>query len=350
MSPKLVSIICLIVVKFAAISQREHAYRIHTVAFYNLENLFDIYDNPITFDNDRTPEGTDHWTLEKYQHKVTNLAKVISEIGVEKARNSPILIGLAEVENRKVLEDLVNELTLKPFQYQIIHYDSPDRRGVDVALLYQPKYFKFKKSRTYELKLYDENDLSKRIYTRDQLVVSGYLENELIYIIVNHWPSRRGGEARSSYKREQAARLNLRIMDSIFDIDPYAKIITMGDFNDDPNNKSITKILKAKYNKNNVRLRELYNPMAKLHKKGIGSLAYGDSWNLFDQLIFSKSFVDKDFTTYQLYKTAIFNPLYLSNTSGKYKGYPFRSMVGHRFTGGYSDHYPVYSYLIKRVD
>ena len=341
-------LICCIFI--TATAQGDHNYKIHTVAFYNLENLFDTLNDPITFDDDRTPEGADRWTMDKYQKKLGNMAEVISKIGFEKTKNSPILLGVAEIENRNVLEDLISEAAIKAANYKIVHFNSPDRRGIDVALLYQPKYFRIKSSSIHELKLYEENNPSKRIYTRDQLLVSGYLEDELIHVIVNHWPSRRSGEARSSYKREAAARLNLKIMDSLFDTNPYAKIITMGDLNDDPNNKSIRKVLKAKSTKENVRLRELYNPMAKLHKKGWGSLAYGDSWNLFDQIIFSHSFINKEYQTYQLYKANIYRPMFLTNSSGRFKGYPYRSVVNHQFTGGYSDHYPVYAYLIKRVE
>ncbi|MBG6133090.1 exonuclease III [Aquimarina sp. EL_43] len=328
-------------------AQEKKEYVIHTIAFYNLENLFDPEDDPITFDDDRTPKGKDHWTYKLYTHKVKNMARTISEIGKGLAINSPAILGVAEIENRKVLEDLVNDPNLRSKDYSIVHFDSPDRRGIDVALLYQNALFKVKNYNKHELIIYDK-DTAKRVFTRDQLLVSGYLDGDLIHIIVNHWPSRRGGEARSRYKREKAAALNKKIMDSLFATDPYAKIITMGDLNDNPNDLSVKKILKAKQHRKNIEIKGLYNPMAKLAKKGLGSLAWRDQWSLFDQIIISKSFLDSDYSSYRYYKAGVFNPEYLITPTGKYKGYPFRSYTNNAYTGGYSDHFPVYIYLIKQ--
>ena len=329
------------------IAQGKKEYKIHAVAFYNLENFFDTEDDPITFDDDRTPKGKDHWTQEVYADKVKNMARVISEIGMDFTKNSPTVIGVAEVENRKVLEDLANENSLKAKDYGIVHFDSPDRRGIDVALLYQKKLFKVKSSKKHTLLLYDQ-DTNTRIYTRDQLLVSGYLDGNLIHIIVNHWPSRRGGEARSRYKREKAATLNKKIIDSLFAINPYAKIITMGDLNDNPNNTSVKKILDAKSSKKEVVIKGLYNPMARLAKKGMGSLAWQDRWSLFDQIIVSKSLLDKEYSSYRYYKAGIYNAAYLITPNGTYKGYPFRSFSNGSYTEGYSDHFPVYITLIKQ--
>ncbi len=327
-------------------SQIEKEYKINTIAFYNVENLFDYEDDPITFDDERTPEGNDHWTQEIYEAKLANIAKVISEIGEDVTGTSPTLIGLSEIENRRVLEDLLNQTPLLNKNYGIVHFDSPDRRGIDVALLYQKKLFTPIDAKNYELLLYDDNDRTKRIFTRDQLLVSGMLDGEKIYIIVNHWPSRSGGEARSRSKRMKAAQLNKHIMDSLFSEDPYAKIITMGDLNDDPINPSIKQVLKTKSKKEDLMLKELYNPMEEMYKKGNGTLAYRDAWNLFDQIIISTELTKKDYSYYRFYKAGIFNKNYLTNPRGKYKGYPFRSFAN-GFTGGYSDHFPVYIYLIK---
>ncbi|GAA4273272.1 endonuclease [Aquimarina gracilis] len=300
----------------------------------------------MTFDDDRTPQGKDHWTEEIYRQKIKNMAFAISKIGVDISKNAPVILGVSEIENRKVLKDLVNNPTLSKKKYGIVHFDSPDRRGIDVALLYQKPLFKPKNSQTHELILYD-NDSNKRIYTRDQLVVSGYLDGDLIHIIVNHWPSRRGGEARSKYKREKAALLNKKIIDSIFSIDPYSKIITMGDFNDYPTDSSIKKILNTKSNVKNVSLKQLYNPMMKMAKKGIGTHAWRDNWGIFDQIIVSHEFLRKDYSSYRYYKAGIFNEDFLTTQKGKYKGYPFRSFSSGSFTNGYSDHFPVYIYVIK---
>ena len=327
-------------------SQTEKEYKINTIAFYNVENLFDYENDPITFDDDRTPEGADRWTQEIYEAKLTNMAKVISEIGEDITGNSPAIIGLSEIENRRVLEDLVSQKTLFDKNYGIVHFDSPDRRGIDVAMLYKKKVFTPTNYKAYELFLFDNNDRTKRIYTRDQLLVSGMLDGEKIHIIVNHWPSRSGGEKLSRPKRIKAAQLNKQIMDSLFSEDPYAKIITMGDFNDDPTNPSIKKILSAKNERSDMNMKELYNPMEELFKKGLGTLAYRDGWNLFDQIIISTELSKKDFSSYRFYKAGIFNKSYLETPNGQYKGYPFRSFVN-GYTGGYSDHFPVFIYLIK---
>lgn len=329
-----------------SISQTKKDYKAITVAFYNLENLFDYEDDPLTFDEDRTPNGKDHWTKEIYGAKLANMARAISEIGVDETGTSPTIIGVSEIENRRVLEDLLNQPPLRDKNYGIVHFESPDRRGIDVALLYEKQIFTPTKYKAFELLLYDDNDRTKRIYTRDQLLVSGMLDGEKIHVIVNHWPSRSGGEERSRPKRIKAAKLNKRIIDSLYSENPYAKIITMGDLNDDPTSPSVKEILDTKENRKNLNMKSLYNPMEEMFKKGMGTLAYRDAWNLFDQIILSAELMKKDFSTYRFYKAGIFNKKYLETPSGQYKGYPFRSFVN-GYTGGYSDHFPVYVLLLK---
>ncbi len=341
--------ILLFLLSFTAFSQEATSYKVHTVAFYNLENLFDFEDDPLTFDNDRTPEGKDHWTEEIYMAKLKNMSEVIADIGKEVTGTAPVLIGVSEIENRRVLEDLLNQEDLVQKDYGIIQFDSPDRRGIDVALLYRKKLFTPISYKAIELFIYADHDILKRIYTRDQLVVSGMLDGEKIHLIVNHWPSRSGGEARSRPKRIKAAKLNKQIIDSLWSEDPYAKIITMGDFNDDPTNPSIKGILSTKKNRADLQLKELFNPMEAMFKKGLGTLAWRDGWNLFDQMIISSELLKKDYTSYRFYKAGIYNKNYLVNQRGRYKGYPYRSFADGGFTGGYSDHFPVYLYLIKEV-
>ena len=332
----------------AAKAQQKNSYKILTVAFYNVENLFDTENDSLTFDDDRTPLGKDVWTMEKYQDKLKNIAKVLSEIGTETSQNSPAVIGLCEIENYTVLEDLINQPQLKDKNYGIVHYDSPDRRGVDVALLYQKSLFTPANSQSRRLLIYELDDPLKRVYTRDQLVVSGLLEGEEINFIVNHWPSRSGGEARSSYKRERAGQLNKLIIDSLHQINPYAKIISMGDFNDDPTNKSIKKVLNTMASKENLEVQDIYNPMEKMIKNGRGTLAYRDSWNLFDQMLLSGTLINSNLEGYKFYKADIFLKNYLVTSTGQFKGYPFRSYDYGGYTGGYSDHFPVYIYLVKK--
>ena len=334
----------------AIFGQEKKDYKMLSIAFYNLENLYDIYDDPLTFDNDRTPQGKDHWTAAVYEKKIANMAYAISRIGREEAHDYPALLGVCEVENRQVLEDLVKDEKLSPAEYGIIHYDSPDLRGVDVALLYRRKVFLPQNSAVHELVLYDPKDPQKRLFTRDQLVVTGLLDGEQIHVIVNHWPSRSGGEKLSGPKREKAALLNRKIIDSLQRKDPYARIISMGDLNDDPYSKSIRKVLGAKAKKELTGRTEMYNPMAALSERGIGSLAYRDGWNLFDQVMLSKPLIQKDFSSYSFYKAAVYNPQFLMTPTGQYKGYPFRSFGSGGFTNGYSDHFPVYVLLLKQLE
>ncbi|OMP32081.1 endonuclease [Mangrovimonas sp. DI 80] len=330
-------------------AQEKKKFKIHTVAFYNLENLFDTINDPVKFDEASPILEMKTDIKEVYMKKVHNMARVISEIGTDISNNSPVIIGVSEVENRQVLEDLVNDSLLIGKDYGIVHFDSPDARGIDVALLYQKDVFRPLHDASYELKIYDDES-QKRIYTRDQLLVSGELEGELIHIIVNHWPSRRGGEAKSRPKRVAAAKLNKHMIDSLQSIDPYAKIITMGDLNDDPTNASVKKVLNAKANREDVQLKGIYNPYEDLFKKeGLGTTAYRDAWSLFDQILMTKPLIEKDYSSFRFYKAGIFNKNYLTNKYGRYKGYPLRSFADGGFTDGFSDHFPVYIYLIKEV-
>lgn len=341
-------LIVFMLFRLNSIAQEKRKFKIHTIAFYNVENLFDTINNPNKFDEASPIMALKFNRKEAYTKKVRNMAKVISEIGADVSNNTPALIGLAEIENRQVLEDLANDSSLLKKDYGIVHFDSPDVRGIDVALLYQKALFSTIDISSHELKIYDALS-RKRVYTRDQLLVSGKLEDELIHIIVSHWPSRRGGEARSRPKRVAAARLNKRIIDSLQAINPYAKIFTMGDFNDDPTNASFKKVLKAKKNKKKIKLKGIYNPMEAFFKKGLGSNAYRDAWSLFDQILITKPLLEDDYSSFRFYKAGIFNKQYLTNKKGKYKGYPFRSFADGRFTNGFSDHFPVYVYIIKEV-
>ncbi|MDP2089198.1 MAG: endonuclease/exonuclease/phosphatase family protein [Flavobacteriaceae bacterium] len=348
MKKNILFVFCILIFISAAFGQnnKDKIYQIRTIAFYNLENLFDTIDDPKKKDEEFTPKGTNHYTAEVYKDKLQKLARVISEIGSDLSKNSPVIIGVCEIENRSVLEDLVKTGKLRDKRWGIVHYESPDARGIDVALLYQEKYFKPVNHKTFELPLYDEG---KRYYTRDQLMVSGYLDGELIHVIVNHWPSRRGGEAASRPSREKAATLNLQIMEEIRRTDPNAKIIAMGDLNDDPINASLKKVLKTESNIKKVKDNGIYNPFEEMFKRGLNTLGYRDNINLFDQIFFTSPLVttNKDYSSYKFYKAGIYNPSYMINKEGQYKGYPMRSYSFSTYTGGYSDHYPVYIHLIR---
>jgi hypothetical protein len=315
------------------------------VAFYNIENLFDTIDNENVNDIEFTPNGPIKWGTMKYTAKLEKMSYAISQIGLEYSPVGAAIIGVSEIENRGVLEDLVKQPDLKKRSYEIVHYDGPDRRGVDVALLYNPALFIVTNSKSYRLQSPDT-----AFRTRDQLMVSGYLQNEKIHIIVNHWPSRSGGEMRSRPKRNLAAALTRSIVDSLFRTDAKAKIIVMGDLNDDPYNESCANILGAKKDKELIKPGELYNVFWKMLDKGIGSLAYNDKWNMFDQIILSHELVNKEKNKLYLWKSEIFNRQFLIQQEGAYKGTPLRTHGGGVWLNGYSDHFPTLVYLIKEKE
>ena len=344
----ILTLIVVLTTTFKVSSQDNRRFKIQTIAFYNVENLFDTINDPNKYDEASPIMELKYDRSAIYAAKVRNMADVISKIGRDQTNNSPAIIGIAEVENIQVLEDLANDPALKSKDYGIVHFDSPDSRGIDVALMYQKTLFTPLSKSVHPLFIYDDAT-KKRVYTRDQLLVSGLLEGEVMHFIVNHWPSRRGGEARSRPKRIAAARLNKRLIDSLQAIDPYAKIFTMGDLNDDPTNTSIKKILKAKSDRDKVPVKGIYNPMEGIFKQGIGSNAYRDAWSLFDQILFTKPLLESDYTTYRYYKAGVFNKPFLTNKKGRFKGYPWRSFADGGFTNGYSDHFPVYVYIIKEV-
>lgn len=340
------SLAVFLLVYFCQISfAQDKKMKIASVAFYNLENLYDVSNDPNKDDDEFTPQGKNNWTTERYNAKLKNMSEVIAKLGTELIKGGPTLMGLSEVENKQVVLDLVNQPALAPSGYDVVHYDSPDRRGVDVAFIYQKKRFIVTASRAVPLYYPEEKDFA----SRDQIVVSGLLDGEPVNVIVNHWPSRRGGEKKSNPKRIAAAELCKYISDSLRKANPLAKIIIMGDLNDDPVDESVYKNLKARGKKEEVADGEFFNPMWKLFKEGIGSLAYKDSWNLFDQIIVSKPLLGDDKSTYKYQKVRVFNEKFLTQKEGNFEGYPFRTYVGDVWQGGYSDHFPVYIILAKEA-
>ena len=324
----------------------QNSFRAGIVAFYNLENLYDTINQEGVNDDDFTPNGINKWTSERYWLKINRLAEAISRIGEDDGiKGGPAILGVSEIENRAVLQDLVSHPLLKSSNYQIVHYDSPDLRGVDVALLYQPRYFRVTSSDSPELIIYDENNA--RVYTRDQLVVTGVFDGETISLIVNHWPSRSSGESVTRPRRNSAATLTRHLVDSLFTINTDSKIIVMGDLNDDPVNESLRKYLRATDNPDKLKNGELFNCMYPLFKKGVGSLYYQDGMNLFDQIIISPALLGKDYSSYKYYTARVFNKSFLVQSDGQYKDYPLRTYVGTTFQGGYSDHFPVYILIVR---
>jgi predicted aspartyl protease len=353
--------ILLIVSVNKGVSQ-EKKFELHTIAFYNLENLFDTINDPNINDEEYLPNKG--WTYKNYKKKLDNLSRVLVEIGTnEQQKSSPTIIGVCEIENRRVLEDLVKQPRLINKNYKIVHFDSPDHRGIDTGFLYDPLHFKPTSYINVPLYIYndasknnkkekeeetDDNEAidtkSKRIYTRDQLLVTGLLDGEEVSFIVNHWPSRSGGEKKSSPSREAAGALNRKIIDSLFKINPNAKVITMGDLNDGPYNKSVKKGLGAVAKKEDLKKFGVFNPMEEMSNNGIGSLAYRDSWDLFDQIMLTEPYINKDYSTWTYWKAGVFNKDFLIQKEGQYKGYPLRNSNG---VPGFSDHFPVYVYIIR---
>lgn len=326
---------------------QKNAYKIGSIGFYNLENLFDTLDAPDVRDEDFTPQGSYHYNTAIYLDKLNHLAHVIAELGKELTPDGVSILGIAELENRKPLEDLLQQPELKSKNYQIVHYDSPDERGIDVALIYQPKYFKVLNSRPVPVPLPNVN--GEQDFTRDILFVSGLYDGEPMHIMVNHWPSRVGGEAASQPLRNLAASICKHLSDSLIQADPNAKIIIMGDLNDDPSSPSMRQVLNAKADKDQVKPGGMFNTMYDFYKKGIGTLAYQDAWSLFDQIVVSYGLVNPEAGGFQFYQAYVHNQPYMLQQTGQFKGYPLRTYVGSNYMGGYSDHFPTYIYLVKKI-
>lgn len=329
---------------FIGVSQ-EKQYQVFGVAFYNLENLFDTINNNGKYDLEFSPEGARQWNGDKYRSKLKNMSYAISQMTTSTTPMGPAIIGVSEIENKSVLDDLVKEESIKKWHLQVVHHDSPDRRGVDVGLLYNPRFFKVLNVTNSTLKV--EGNPGFR--SRDQMCVTGLLGGEKVSVIVNHWPSRLGGQEASSHLREAAAALSKHIADSLLADDPNQGVIIMGDLNDDPMDKSVAQVVGAKKKQEDVQKGRFYNPWWSMLDKGIGTLAYKGQWNLFDQIIISSNFLGSNRNTLKYWKCEILNKDFLKTQEGDRKGYPLRTFVGGAFTNGYSDHFPTEIFLIREA-
>jgi predicted extracellular nuclease len=318
------------------------AQKTAVIGYYNVENLYDTEKDLIADDSEFLPDGANQWTQERYEQKLKNLSYAISQIGKE--QGGVVVLGLSEIENERVLNDLVAQDALKPLNYKVAHHDSPDLRGVDVAFIYQGDRFEFISQKPHTLVIPDKSYYK----TRDQLLLVGVLDKtDTLYLIVNHWPSKRGGETRSMPYRNAAAKLTRSIVDSLLNINSKAKIIVMGDLNDNPTSNSIMNGLNAKGKMNDVKQNDIFNPMWKMYRDGIGSYAYQDSWDLIDQIMVSYSLLQSKTNSYRFISAHVFSPNFLKTKIGSYQGYPFRTYAGGNYAGGYSDHFPVYIILQK---
>jgi endonuclease/exonuclease/phosphatase family metal-dependent hydrolase len=312
------------------------------VGFYNVENLYDTVDAPGVDDAEFLPASAKQWGSERYVSKLDRLAGVIASMGKDLHPQGVAILGLAEVENRTVLEDLAKRKALKDRGYKVVHVDGPDRRGVDVALMYNPSIYKVYGHKSYRLHMPDS-----AFRTRDQLLVSGVLDGDTTQVIVAHWPSRRGGEKRSEPNRKAAAELGRHIIDSLLARNPAHRVLYMGDLNDDPKNVSLTRYLNATGDKAKVSGPVMFNPMADPYRKGVGTLAWRDSWNLFDQIVINHALLTGEGGRYRYYGVRIFNEPYLRQDEGNFAGYPLRTFVGDTYQVGYSDHFPVFLILVR---
>jgi hypothetical protein len=326
-------------------TNKNKQYQVAGIAFYNLENLFDTINNNGKYDEEFSPSGSRQWTGEKYWSKINNLAYAISQFATKTTPIGPAIIGVSEVENKSVLVDLVNAKNLKKWNLQVVHHDSPDRRGVDVSLLYNPMLFKMENVTNHTLTIEGRPDFR----TRDQMCVVGKLMGQPLAVIVNHWPSRLGGEQQSSYLREAAAALSKHIADSLWKVNPDMGVIIMGDMNDDPQNKSCAKVLNAQKDIKNATYHGFYNPFWKILDSGIGTLAYKSSWNLFDQIILSGNLANGDDNKFHYWKAIVHNKEFLKDKEGTRQGYPLRTYSAGVWLNGYSDHFPTEVFLIREV-
>ena len=325
------------------------AQKPYKVMFYNIENFFDTINDPEVRDDEFTPEGIKAWNGAKYAKKLSNIERVLFDIAAVD-RIYPAVIGFSEVENRTVLEDIVATKKLAPASYRVVHYDSPEARGVDVAFIYRPDQFKLEGS--FPVKA--EVPTLPNFRTRDILTMWGTIEGEPFYFMVAHWPSRLGGKDASEFKRVALGAQMRRLADSVLRINPATKVVAMGDFNDDPTDPSIEEALGAKGKMKELNTGDFFNPYHEMLRAGLGTLAYGDAWNIFDNIVVTENLAKGTTGALKLrrdpaskYYGHIFRAHYLFQKEGQYRGYPLRTYVSNTFQGGYSDHLPVYIYFAK---
>ena len=366
---KIFSVILLVLCATLTTSaQSGKKYALYGVAFYNLENLFDTVHDYGKNDYEFLPDGKNKWGKMKYEAKLKNMSKVLSELCTDKHPLGAAVMGVSEIENRKVLEDLVKEPALRDRNLQIVHYDGPDRRGVECAVLYNPRLFKLESSMLvphfYLDKDQPEVDLGFSVkggkivpdsvlrgdttyITRGFLVATGRLGGERVHVIVNHWPSRAAG----SFARERAAYQVYHLKEALLSLDPESKIIIMGDMNDDPADPSMTKSLQCVHRLKDVKdAHSTFNPWWEtLYKVGQGSLLYDGKWNLFDQIVLSGNLMSDDRSRLVYHRHEVFVRDYLFQQEGRYRGNPKRTHAGGVWLNGYSDHLPTIVYLVKEA-
>ena len=334
---------------FAALIVACFAQKPYKVVFYNFENLFDTLRDPDIHDEEFQPDGLKKWNSAKYNKKIGNLERVLFDIAAED-KDYPAVIGVSEIENRNVMEDVIAQPKLAPANYRVVHFDSPDARCVDVGFYYRPDVFKLEGSAAIPFRMPGMPNFR----TRDFVTMWGTIEDEPFFFLVSHWPSRLGGKEASAPKRMAAARQVRAIVDSVQRANPATKVVVMGDLNDDATDDSVVEGLGAKGRTRDVQPGDMFNPFIPMLKAGYGTLAYRDEWNLFDNIVVSDNLVTAPEGELKIQRAGdskfyggIFRRPYMIQKEGQYKGYPLRTFVGNDFQGGFSDHFPVYIYIAK---
>lgn len=354
----------------ADLSQQQKRYALYGVAFYNLENLFDTIHDAGKNDYEYLPTGTMKWGKMKYEAKLHNMSRVLSELCTDKLPIGAAVIGVSEIENSNVLDDLLKQPSLAKRGYKYVDVPSYDRRGVECAFFYNPRLFQMERYFCVQynygpsgkiddpmlgftiddkgkVQAIDHLQGDTTYITRGFLVMEGRLAGEKMFFIVNHWPSRAAGDE----VRQRAGWQVRQLKDALQKSEPGSKVIIMGDMNDDPGNKSMTEQLGCKSEQKDVKNdNDMYNPWYNtLYKVGQGTLLYNGKWNLFDQIVMSGNLIGKDRSSLKFYQHAIYMRDYLFQQEGKYKGSPLRTHAGGVWLNGYSDHLPTQIYLIKEV-
>jgi predicted extracellular nuclease len=307
------------------------------IAFYNVENLFDTINDPFTKDDDFTPSGKKNWTIERYNEKLEHVSSVLIGIGQNKL---PDLVGFAEIENKQVLEDLILSNEKSKDKFKVVHEESPDARGIDVGLIYNKNAFTYLNHKKIPI------NTGSKYKVRDILYTKGILyHTDTVHIFVNHWKSRSGGQEETEPERIICAQTLKKEVDSVLALNTNAKILIMGDLNDEPNNKSIFETLEAN---NSDDLNSLYNIMYELSEKGKGTHSYRGKWNMLDNIIVSQHFLNDKNGFIVSGKTGhIYSEDWITFTGKNGNKSPNRTYGGNNYYGGYSDHYPVYVILKK---
>ena len=306
-----------------------------SIVFYNLENFFDTFDDPNTLDDDYTPKGIMHWIKRRYFSKAGKIGKTFSKIGRKETGDFPVLIGVAEVENNRVLRDIIQSRALKKRAYNFVHYESADLRGMDVALIYDSKKFQLIESKKFPVELYNYEGESYK--TRDILYCRGKIDEQIVHVFVNHWPSRREGDLESDQKRKIASDILRQQIDYIKYEEESPYVIVMGDFNTFPLDDSIK----------NVMQNDFFNPAIPFYKKEKGTTFHRKKALMYDQMLFTYNF-KKPESPLQFKYFSIYKPGFLVTWKGKFKNFPFRTYRGRKYQNGYSDHFPVYSIISEK--